>query len=144
MSFKPEDRRKLKWFLIRRGRMVAKNVNECWLDTNFHKGYIDNELHFAGTKLRGIYERTIPKTIISYTTDRIDSGGNWNDNNIGRLNALDKLKVITLELGRADYQLTILHYNSVREFYLMKLILNLMEIIVMVLSALMEQGNLLF
>ena len=49
MSLKPEDRRKLKWFLIRRGRMVAKNVNECWLDTNFHKGYIDNELHFAGT-----------------------------------------------------------------------------------------------
>ena len=109
MSLKPVDRRKLKWFLIRRGRMVAKNVNECWLDTNYYKGYIDHERHFAGTKLRGIYERTIPKTIISYTTDRIDTGGNWNDNNIGRLNALDKLKTITLELGRADYQLTILH-----------------------------------
>ena len=96
MSLKPLDRRKLKWFLIRRGRMVAKNVNECWLDTNYYKGYIDHERHFAGAKLRGIYERTIPKTIISYTTDRIDSGGTWVDNNIGRLNALDKLKIITL------------------------------------------------
>ena len=52
--------------------MIAKNVNECWLDTNLDKGYIDTERHFAGVRLRGIYERTIPKTIISYTTDRID------------------------------------------------------------------------
>ena len=89
--------------------MVAKNVNECWLDTNLDKGYIDNERHFAGAKLRCIYERTIPKTIISYTTDRIDSGGTWVDNNIGRLNALDKLKIITKESGMSDYQLTILH-----------------------------------
>ena len=109
MSFKPLDRRKLKWFLIRRGRMVAKNVNECWLDTNYYKGYIDNERYFAGVRLRGIYERTIPKTIISYTTDRIDSGNTWNDNNIGRLNALDKLKIITKELGKSDYQLAVLH-----------------------------------
>ena len=110
MSFiKPLDRRKLKWVLIRRGRMVAKNVNECWLDTNFDKGYINNELHFAGVKLRGIYERTKPKSIISYNTDRIDTGGTWVDNNIGRLHALDKLKIITKELGKADYQLTILH-----------------------------------
>jgi len=103
------DRRKLKWFLIRRGRMVAKDVNECWLDTNLDKGYISSDLHFAGIKLRGIYERTIPKSIISYTMDRIDSGGTWIDNNIGRLNALDKLKTITKELGKSDYQLSILH-----------------------------------
>ncbi len=109
MTFKKLDRRKLKWFLIRRGRMIAKNVNECWLDTNLDKGYIDTERHFAGVRLRGIYERTIPKTIISYTTDRIDSGGTWVNNNIGRLHALDKLKIITKELGKSDYQLTILH-----------------------------------
>mgnify|MGYP001192091795 CR=1 FL=1 len=109
MILKKLDRRKLKWFLIRRGRMVAKDVNECWLDTNLDKGYIDTERHFAGVKLRGIYERTIPKTIIGYTKDRIDSGGSWVDNNIGRLNALDKLKIITKELGMSDYQLTILH-----------------------------------
>ena len=47
MSFiKPFDRR-VKMGLIRRGRMVAKNVNECWLDTNLDKGYINNELHFV-------------------------------------------------------------------------------------------------
>ena len=110
MSFiKPLDRRKLKWVLIRRGRMVAKNVNECWLDTNFDKGYINNELHFAGVKLRVIYERTKTKSIISYNTYRIDTGGSRIDNNIGRLHALDKLKIITKELGKADYQLTILH-----------------------------------
>ena len=51
---KPLDRRNLKWVLIRRGRMVAKNTNECWLDTNLDKGYITNDLHCAGIKLRGI------------------------------------------------------------------------------------------
>ena len=110
MSFiKPLDRRKLKWVLIRRGRMVAKNLNECWLDTNFYKGYINHERHFAGIKLRGIYEKTTPKSIVSYSTDRIDTGGTWIDSNIARLNALDKLKIITKELGKSDYQLTVLH-----------------------------------
>ena len=106
---KPLDRRNLKWVLIRRGRMVAKNTNECWLDTNLDKGYITNDLHCAGIKLRGIYEKTKPKSIVSYNTDRIDTGNTFVDNNVGRLHALDKLKKITKELGKADYQLTILH-----------------------------------
>ncbi len=107
-TLKPLDRRKLKWILIRRGRMVAKNINECWLDTNLDKGYIDSELHFAGIKLRTIYERTTLSTTIDYNKDRIDNPS-YNDPNIGRLNAIDKLKKIELEIGRKDYKLSILH-----------------------------------
>ena len=106
--YKPLDRRKLKWILIRRGRMVAKNINECWLDTNYFKGYINHELHFAGIKLRTIYERTTLSTTIDYNRDRIDNKS-FNDPNVGRLNAIDKLKQIELHIGRKDYKLSILH-----------------------------------
>ena len=54
MILKKLDRRKLKWFLIRRGRMVAKDVNECWLDTNLDKGYINE----YGTRVESQTEQT--------------------------------------------------------------------------------------
>ena len=104
-----KDRRKTIHVFIKQNKLVCRNINECWLDTNFHKGYIDADRHFAGIKLRGIYEKTTQRTIVSYKVERIDWGRNWVDPSIARLNALDKLKKITLELGRSDYDLAIEH-----------------------------------
>ena len=107
-----KDRRKTIHVFIKQNKLVCRNINECWLDTNFHKGYIDADRHFAGIKLRGIYEKTTQRTIVSYKVERIDWGRNWVDPSIARLNALDKLKIITKELGMSDYQLTILHVGD--------------------------------
>ena len=103
------DRRTRTLVLLKRNKAVFKNENECWLDTNYSTGIINEDQHFAGIRFRSYYERTEGKIIVSYNIDRVDYGSGYLSSQESKLNALDKLKIIEKQLGKRDYQIVRLH-----------------------------------